>query len=264
MQEHELPTWNEIVRRAKDELSTAHDGLSDAQDWLTSSWRPLGTPLSAEAGQAAARAKQAAKEKAAAAAAAKASPAPPASEAGARADGRSADEIPASTASPCPVCGAAIGQARTGRPARYCGTPCRQAAHRGRRRITETAKRAAGLRDRLTAEVTSARQLAAELAQALEAIPAAGGVDGRGQADDVEPPTGWENELGELARRLTTLASSVSAHGRDHQAVVADWRHAARMAEIRSAPTSAEPSDESPTSPETNPSTPGAAAQVTR
>lgn len=37
-------------------------------------------------------------------------------------------------------------------PPRYCGTPCRQAAHRARRRTTETAKRPAGLRDRLAAD----------------------------------------------------------------------------------------------------------------
>ncbi|MFC7721059.1 hypothetical protein [Nonomuraea recticatena] len=107
--------------------------------------------------QAAARAKQearearekAAKEKAAADAAAKASPAPPAPEAGAPADGRAAKQAPASTASRCPVCGAAIGQARTGRPARYCGNPCRQAAHRARRRGAEAAGHAARLHERL-------------------------------------------------------------------------------------------------------------------
>ncbi|GAA2412683.1 hypothetical protein [Nonomuraea africana] len=34
--------------------------------------------------------------------------------------------VPAAPA--CPVCSTPIEQARTGRPARYCGTPCRQAA----------------------------------------------------------------------------------------------------------------------------------------
>ncbi|WP_433257530.1 hypothetical protein ACQPYK_20740 [Streptosporangium sp. CA-135522] len=69
------------------------------------------------------------------------------------------------------MCGAAIGQVRTGRPARYCGTPCRQAAHRARRRRVEGAQRAARLRDRLVVDATAARHLADELAAALATVP---------------------------------------------------------------------------------------------
>ncbi|MEK2474655.1 helix-turn-helix domain-containing protein [Streptomyces noursei] len=58
---------------------------------------------------------------------------------GLRAD-RSVTELP--VAAPmrhetrCPVCGAALVVARTGRPARYCGGTCRQKAHRARARRT--------------------------------------------------------------------------------------------------------------------------------
>ncbi|MFE3454954.1 hypothetical protein ACFXJ8_39130 [Nonomuraea sp. NPDC059194] len=149
----------------------------------------------------------------------------------------------AASASPaCPVCGGPIEQARTGRPARYCGTPCRQAAHRARRRTAEAAAHAAWLRGRLAADLARARQLAAELATALADIPA--GVDG-GQAD-IEPPTGWESELGELAHRLATLATTVRTSARDHQAVTADWQHAARTAGIRHVPATTAADDETP------------------
>ncbi|MEU4332021.1 hypothetical protein [Nonomuraea dietziae] len=77
--------------------------------------------------------------------------------------------------------GAAIGQARTGPPARYCATPCRQAAHRARRRTTETASRAARLRERLAGDATDACQLADELAVAIAAIPAVDGGQDSGQ-----------------------------------------------------------------------------------
>ncbi|MBZ4323734.1 TetR/AcrR family transcriptional regulator [Streptomyces huiliensis] len=53
--------------------------------------------------------------------------------------GRSVTKLPAQGAirrneTGCPVCGAALPAARTGRPARYCGGACRQKAHRDRLR----------------------------------------------------------------------------------------------------------------------------------
>lgn len=56
MQEHELPTWNEIVANALDELDTARHGLSESASWLRSDWRPLGTELPDGAGDARSRA----------------------------------------------------------------------------------------------------------------------------------------------------------------------------------------------------------------
>lgn len=148
----------------------------------------------------------------------------------------------AAPASPaCPVCNAPIEQARTGRPARYCGTPCRQAAHRARRRTAEAASHAAWVRGRLAADLPLARELAAELAEAVATLPA--NVDG--DQADIEPPTGWESELGELAHRLTRLATSISGGVREHQAVAADWRHATRIAGIRRMPSSSPAGDES-------------------
>ncbi|QXJ27062.1 hypothetical protein AGRA3207_007859 (plasmid) [Actinomadura graeca] len=52
MQEHQLPTWNDIVGSALGELNTARNGLSEAAAWLRSDWRPLGTPLPGGTGDA--------------------------------------------------------------------------------------------------------------------------------------------------------------------------------------------------------------------
>lgn len=52
MQEHDLPTWNDIVDRTLTELNRSRDGLSEAAAWLRSDWRPLGTALPPGAGDA--------------------------------------------------------------------------------------------------------------------------------------------------------------------------------------------------------------------
>ncbi|MFD1937576.1 MULTISPECIES: hypothetical protein [Nonomuraea] len=54
------------------------------------------------------------------------------------------------------------------------------------------------------------------LAAALDAITAVPRVD-VDQAADVEPPTGWENEVSELARCLAMVAGAIGSHARDHQ-----------------------------------------------
>lgn len=141
-----------------------------------------------------------------------------------KASGGRDDETPAPDVR-CLVCGAVIGQPRTGRPARYCGTPCRQAAHRARSRTTEAASHAAWLCGHLAADLARACDLGAELAAALDTTPAtAGPAAGRagddGQAvPENEPPTGWEAGLGELASRLSRLATAISGSAREHQAV---------------------------------------------
>ncbi len=56
MESHELPTWNTIVSSALDELDTARNGLSEARLWLASDWRPVGSPLTPQAGDARAEA----------------------------------------------------------------------------------------------------------------------------------------------------------------------------------------------------------------
>ncbi|GAA2406490.1 hypothetical protein [Nonomuraea africana] len=109
------------------------------------------------------------------------------------------------------MCSTPIAQARTGRPARYCGTPCRQAAHRARRRPTETASRAARLRERLAADAAAVRQLVDELTAAIATIGAAG-LD---QDADAGAPNGRERDLAELTERLTKLVGSISVHVRD-------------------------------------------------
>jgi hypothetical protein len=50
--EAELPTWPEIKGRALRHLYTARTEMSEARDWLNSDWRPLGSPLPGEQGEA--------------------------------------------------------------------------------------------------------------------------------------------------------------------------------------------------------------------
>jgi hypothetical protein len=45
VKEHELPTADEMIRRAVDDLDKAYRALGDASDWLRSDWRPLGSAL---------------------------------------------------------------------------------------------------------------------------------------------------------------------------------------------------------------------------
>jgi hypothetical protein len=44
MQEHELPTYAEIEKRALEHLDAARNEMSEVRDWLRSDWRPLGSP----------------------------------------------------------------------------------------------------------------------------------------------------------------------------------------------------------------------------
>ncbi len=174
-----------------------------------------------------------------------------------------------STTTACPVCGGVIAQAATGRPARYCGTPCRQAAHRARRRVGEAETQAAWLRGRLVDELDRLRTLSAELEAALTAVTSPAqdddqnddvtalqdvleGLelpeppqDGRGRDDGL--PTGWEPSVSDLARRLATLASTIASDARQHQAAVREWEYAARTAGIRRAPAAASSGDETST-----------------
>lgn len=48
MREQDLPTADEILGKALDELDEARRHLSEAASWLRSDWRPIGTPLTAE------------------------------------------------------------------------------------------------------------------------------------------------------------------------------------------------------------------------
>ena len=52
MQEQELPTKQEMFRRALMCVDEAYASLGDASDWLRSDWRPLGSALSDEQGHA--------------------------------------------------------------------------------------------------------------------------------------------------------------------------------------------------------------------
>lgn len=45
MREQDLPTADEMIWRAVDDLDRAYKALGDASDWLRSDWRPLGSAL---------------------------------------------------------------------------------------------------------------------------------------------------------------------------------------------------------------------------
>jgi hypothetical protein len=47
-----LPTREEIFTKALAELDTAYRALGDAQDWLRSDWRPVGSSLTDAQGDA--------------------------------------------------------------------------------------------------------------------------------------------------------------------------------------------------------------------
>ncbi|MFB9681690.1 hypothetical protein [Streptosporangium vulgare] len=131
----------------------------------------------------------------------------------------------------CPVCGSPIASARTGRPARYCGTPCRQAAHRATRRAEAALQQAAWQRRQLTRTVERLAVVAAELVEAEHRLL---DVD-QGDGEDVdqaaaEPVTGWEAHLAELATTLARLASSAAGTARGHAGTAANYRQAARLA----------------------------------
>lgn len=43
-----LPTADEMLRRADEQLDAAYRALDAAADWLRSDWRPAGSPLTDE------------------------------------------------------------------------------------------------------------------------------------------------------------------------------------------------------------------------
>ncbi|WP_440072263.1 hypothetical protein [Streptosporangium sp. OZ121] len=131
----------------------------------------------------------------------------------------------------CPVCGSPIAAARAGRPARYCGTSCRQAAHWAKRRAEAALPQAIWQRRQLTRTVERLVVVAAELVEAEHRLL---GVD-QGDGEDVgqaaaDPVTGWEAHLAELATTLARLASSAAGTARGHAATAADYRQAAALA----------------------------------
>ncbi|OPG14092.1 hypothetical protein [Microbispora sp. GKU 823] len=125
----------------------------------------------------------------------------------------------ASPAPKCPACSGPIALASTGRPSRYCGTPCRQAAHRARRQAGEAAEHLAWIRRRLATDVGRARQLADSLTAAAAAVvDVHQDQDGEVADDPVdEPAAGWEGELATLAHRLQVLAGQIAGAARDHE-----------------------------------------------
>ncbi|MER6175676.1 hypothetical protein [Streptosporangium sp. NPDC001681] len=126
----------------------------------------------------------------------------------------------------CPVCANPITPARTGRPARYCSTPCRQAAHRARRRAEATLQQAAWQRRQLARDIERLAVVAAELVEAEHRLV---DVDQANGETSIDPATGWEAHLAELATNVSRLASTIAGTARGHAANAADYRQAAAV-----------------------------------
>ncbi|NAS27476.1 hypothetical protein GT755_38145 [Herbidospora sp. NEAU-GS84] len=138
---------------------------------------------------------------------------------------------PAAQARQCPVCRASITAATTGRPARYCGTPCRQAAHRARRRAAEAARAVDWTRQRLAADLDRIRQLTDKLAAAGTAALESAALNEDSVDGQALPgiATGWETGLADLARHAARVLHGIESAAREHGRHVADYRHAARQ-----------------------------------
>jgi hypothetical protein len=138
---------------------------------------------------------------------------------------------------PCPTCGGPVQQRWQGRPALYCGTPCRQAAHRARLAAARAAETARWLR----ASMGSAE---AELQRAVtEAFAAVAAVHGLPPPGEHDVPGGFEDEVMRHADAARRAWSRVYDLASDH----ARARHdcdAARSRGFRRSETSAPVGDE--------------------
>jgi hypothetical protein len=141
------------------------------------------------------------------------------------------------TARRCPTCGAPVQRAWQGRPPVYCGTPCRQAAHRARQAAARAAESARWLRSELFFAET---ELQGAVSAAFAALAAVHDVPLPGEHD---VPGGFEDGLKRQAdaawkawARVSDLASAHARARRDCEA--------ARVRGFRSAEASAPVGDE--------------------
>lgn len=110
----------------------------------------------------------------------------------------------------CPVCDGPLSAAPTGRPRVYCGTPCRQAAHRARRAAERAAEHAAWLRQELAGVGSHGEQIGLQKAFHQEASTMIGAFE---RIHDYPLPTGdsvpsgWESGFIDQADKMRRLAS---------------------------------------------------------
>ena len=130
------------------------------------------------------------------------------------------------------ACGGELPARQTGRPATYCSTRCRQAAHRARQRAAAAVQHTTWMRASISRDVDRALEvlqqvrglLAAPIRDAertTAATAAAGGEDWR-----AAPPTGWETLIEEKATRAARYASSLAGYAREHARSAAEHRQA--------------------------------------
>ncbi|TMR22482.1 hypothetical protein ETD86_11595 [Nonomuraea turkmeniaca] len=123
----------------------------------------------------------------------------------------------------CPVCAGPLRQTRTGRPAHYCTTICRQKAHRDRHRAGRIAARLTREREGFSDTVALLPPLIAQL-QAINQRA-------QEQLADLRSPgkfvaTGWESEVDVVAQQAQRHLANLTATARKHRAGVEDLRRA--------------------------------------
>jgi hypothetical protein len=120
------------------------------------------------------------------------------------------------------LCGAELPRRATGRPALHCSTRCRQSANRAKQRARNGAEHAGRLRAGSARDVEQLQRLvfeldglvdkpigAADKEQALLSLTGA-------QAWQIAPPTGWEEQVAEVASRLARIADGIAEAARAH------------------------------------------------
>ncbi|HEY0936706.1 MAG TPA: hypothetical protein VGD91_23610 [Trebonia sp.] len=157
-----------------------------------------------------------------------------------------------STTVRCPVCGDTVQVRKTGRPARFCSTRCRQIANRAKLRAQAAVADAARARAELLAEITALGQAAFALHHMLDAPSDTAAADTSAAAargEDgwrVAPPTGWEPGVAEAAITAARLARATSRAAGEHTRAAAEHRRALRTAGIGLIEASAPATDETP------------------
>jgi hypothetical protein len=165
-----------------------------------------------------------------------------------RVDAASAVCCPAAgggTSPTCPVCGATVGRASTGRPAVYCGKPCRQAAHRARLAAARAAEAAGWFRRELAGPGYRGERSGVEdeLARAASRLLGA-----FARVHDYPLPgkdtvcSGWEASVIKEADRVRRLASRACDLAEAHMRQAGEF--AAATAMFRRAEASAPVGDE--------------------
>jgi hypothetical protein len=142
----------------------------------------------------------------------------------------------------CPVCGALLPVNRRGRPAAWCGKPCRQAAYRARQAAARAIEHAARIRAALAAAHADLQRAEAQMAAAYGRAADRAAEPGADDADQVTGGPGWEMPVHDAARRLAVAAARLAELAAAHDRARAE--HRAALAVFRRPPAPRPPGDE--------------------